>query len=365
MVCVKCGKPGEFELGRRQCKECRKAIYRDYYLKNKGRRLNYRKSRRGQLQDKHRESLRVKKARYHSDIDQIKSTTCVDCGVPYPPYVMDFDHRDPRTKRHDVSYMVNRGNSPWSEILKEIAKCDVVCVCCHRMRTWNPKDTSDPRRKLIVQLKSVPCADCSGNFHPYQMDFDHVRGVKLRAVPLMKTLGGILSEAAKCDIVCANCHRERTSSNPRGKKRLAQVDRPTPADPLWYTFVGKLSDLEIAAKFGVSVTSVWKYRKGLGILSVKVQNRVPFPLPHLLGVVSDRELAAQAGISSARVGWYRRKSGVGKYKVDSPTPKPWHELAGKLTDREVADRFRIARVSVTTYRKKAGIPSSRSFRSYG
>lgn len=45
------------------------------------------------------------------------------------------------------------------------------------------------------------------------MDFDHVRGDKISNISDMMGCFGwdaIEQEIAKCDIVCANCHRERT-----------------------------------------------------------------------------------------------------------------------------------------------------------
>ena len=52
--------------------------------------------------------------------------------------------------------------------------------------------------------------DCDGTFPPYVMDFDHVRGEKLYNVGEMGThsLEGIIDEISKCDLICANCHRE-------------------------------------------------------------------------------------------------------------------------------------------------------------
>lgn len=29
----------------------------------------------------------------------------------------------------------------WSEVLEEVAKCDLVCSVCHRVRTENRKDS--------------------------------------------------------------------------------------------------------------------------------------------------------------------------------------------------------------------------------
>jgi hypothetical protein len=66
-------------------------------------------------------------------------------------------------------------------------------------------------------LKSVPCQDCEGWFDPICMDFDHRPGEhKVMSIADMFARAGkmpkcvILEEVAKCDIVCANCHRLRT-----------------------------------------------------------------------------------------------------------------------------------------------------------
>jgi len=46
---------------------------------------------------------------------------------------MDFDHVRGE-KVLSISAMVHKGFS-WESILAEIAKCDVVCSNCHRIRT--------------------------------------------------------------------------------------------------------------------------------------------------------------------------------------------------------------------------------------
>jgi len=68
--------------------------------------------------------------------------------------------------------------------------------------------------KYLRTLKeNSPCADC-GSYYPYYvMDFDHVRGKKhANVMELVPTLSRkkIDEEVAKCEIVCSNCHRERT-----------------------------------------------------------------------------------------------------------------------------------------------------------
>jgi len=64
-------------------------------------------------------------------------------------------------------------------------------------------------REFRDQLKNKPCHDCGQKYPPYVMDFDH-RENKKRLVSKMGTFKGMLAEAAKCDVVCANCHRIRT-----------------------------------------------------------------------------------------------------------------------------------------------------------
>lgn len=61
-----------------------------------------------------------------------KDQPCADCGIQYPPCVMEFDH-----VRGTKSFNIG-GNSSWlshQKLLKEIEKCDVVCANCHAMRT--------------------------------------------------------------------------------------------------------------------------------------------------------------------------------------------------------------------------------------
>lgn len=58
----------------------------------------------------------------------------MDCGESYPYYVMDFDHREGEHKVQIVSILANRGTL--KQVREEIAKCDVVCSNCHRIRTF-------------------------------------------------------------------------------------------------------------------------------------------------------------------------------------------------------------------------------------
>lgn len=67
-------------------------------------------------------------------LDEIKDVPCMDCGIKYPPFVMDFDHRDPTQKVDGLARLVRSGSM--RKMLAEVEKCDVVCSNCHRIRTF-------------------------------------------------------------------------------------------------------------------------------------------------------------------------------------------------------------------------------------
>ena len=76
---------------------------------------------------------RTKRRRQATILDRCRAVPCSDCGERYPPCAMDFDHRDPSTKRAAVTRMIGRAGT--QRLLDEIAKCDIVCANCHRLRT--------------------------------------------------------------------------------------------------------------------------------------------------------------------------------------------------------------------------------------
>lgn len=72
----------------------------------------------------------------------------------------------------------------------------------------------DKHRRLLAELKGVPCADCGNRYPPYVMDFHHITGKKLFNVGEYLNNGvstkKLLAEIAKCVVICSNCHRIRT-----------------------------------------------------------------------------------------------------------------------------------------------------------
>lgn len=75
--------------------------------------------------------------------------------------------------------------------------------------------------EYVASLKSLPCADCGRCYPPEVMDFDHVRGEKDRDISVLRWRVGAVrleAEISKCEVVCANCQRER-SYGPNGLKK--------------------------------------------------------------------------------------------------------------------------------------------------
>jgi hypothetical protein len=94
--------------------------------------------------------------------------------------------------------------------------------------------------EIVRQAKSKPCMDCGNEYPTWVMDLDHRNPKeKVLAVATAVTWGWSIqrlqSEIAKCDVVCSNCHRDRTH-----KQRVDGIfrKRATPVDddsilPLW------------------------------------------------------------------------------------------------------------------------------------
>lgn len=69
---------------------------------------------------------------------------------------------------------------------------------------------NDRQAWLNIQ-KSKPCFDCGIQYAPYIMQFDHRDPLtKTGRVSATRTINWLTEEMKKCDIVCANCHAERT-----------------------------------------------------------------------------------------------------------------------------------------------------------
>jgi hypothetical protein len=74
---------------------------------------------------------------------------CTDCSLYYPSCVMDFDHRPGEVKLYEPNGLKNTMN--WRKVFAELAKCDLVCSNCHRIRTHARRGA-----KSMQTLNSLP-----------------------------------------------------------------------------------------------------------------------------------------------------------------------------------------------------------------
>lgn len=71
-------------------------------------------------------------------------------------------------------------------------------------------------REWLTDIKNkTPCTDCKIQYPSYVTDFDHIpeKGKKIKNISQLLNSGSfkkVQEEIAKCELVCANCHRART-----------------------------------------------------------------------------------------------------------------------------------------------------------
>ena len=98
------------------------------------------------MTSKHQIKKKITLKKIRNMLIELKSVPCVDCGISYHWYVMDFDHRR-GIKEFEISVLSKKAMSH-KRIMAEVAKCDVVCANCHRVRTYR-----DTLNKLTVDVK--------------------------------------------------------------------------------------------------------------------------------------------------------------------------------------------------------------------
>ena len=103
-------------------------------------RLKYRNKNKKYYADYQKKNLAERRAL----IDALKSKPCMDCGGSFQPVCMDFDHRQGTAKVDGVSKLIL---CSLERLQEEIAKCDLVCSNCHRIRTKNRPYTNRRRTK--------------------------------------------------------------------------------------------------------------------------------------------------------------------------------------------------------------------------
>ena len=151
ILCRECNleKLPEEMLNSTRCRDCwnayrrkRRAEYKEKHGEPESRRYN----------QAHREDYARTHAKKEQElrefVDELRKAPCTDCGKTYPPVCMDFDHVTGDKTMGICKMIYNRVSK--ERLLTEIAKCELVCANCHRIRTHNSERSRpwyDARRK--------------------------------------------------------------------------------------------------------------------------------------------------------------------------------------------------------------------------
>jgi len=111
-----------------ECRECGKIRSKQYYENNKTKMLI-------QISKSNNKKREEYKSKFY---DILSKSFCIDCGNNNP-LVLEFDHINSNEKVSGISKMIHDGYS-WSNILKEIDKCECRCANCHRIKTAIEQD---------------------------------------------------------------------------------------------------------------------------------------------------------------------------------------------------------------------------------
>jgi hypothetical protein len=149
---------------------------------------------------------------------------CLDCGYNKNSAAISFHHLDPSEKLFNIN--VNRfSNINDDKLDQELEKCEMLCMNCHMERESPNLEFDNPRVKhfstttgLQRKIKLINefgkgCIKCGYNKNYRSLTFHHRDPVTKNYTLDMnicqcKSIEDLRLEAAKCDILCSNCHME-------------------------------------------------------------------------------------------------------------------------------------------------------------
>lgn len=131
--------------------------------------------------------------------------TCTRCNLTLP--ISNFSFRD-KTNNKYQSWCKKCHKSRYSEWYNktEAGKAHA------KKNLQRNRDAKLKYKEITDKAKDTPCADCDIKYPPYVMDFDHLRDklFNISASCGKRSIKQLKEEILKCEVVCANCHRERT-----------------------------------------------------------------------------------------------------------------------------------------------------------
>jgi hypothetical protein len=98
---------------------------------------------------------------------------------------------------------------------------------CKRNNALKAARVAEAQAFVLDHLREHPCVDC-GEPDPIVLEFDHLGAKRADVSTLVRRgiqLRILATEIARCDVVCASCHRRRTAR--RGRWRRLETDAST------------------------------------------------------------------------------------------------------------------------------------------
>lgn len=157
----------------------------------------------------------------YKKIYAIIGTSCSICGYDKCSNALEFHHINPFEKEYTIAQILNRNIN---FIKQELDKCILICANCHRQLHENDiglytvltkqqlkaKENYEMRKSFIMQFKTK-CKNCGYNNSKAALEFHH-RNPETKLFQISEShfrkLDLIKAEIDKCDVLCANCHRE-------------------------------------------------------------------------------------------------------------------------------------------------------------
>lgn len=88
------------------------------------------------------------------------------------------------------------------------------------------------KREYLHEIKKRPCVDCGKSFPFYCMDLDHRemdgKGGNISDMVIGAGWNRFVEEVAKCDTVCAICHRIRTWKQKQDRNDWGSINKHVP-----------------------------------------------------------------------------------------------------------------------------------------
>lgn len=109
---------------------------------------------------------------------------CNECGYAKDLAALDFDHIDPSTKEHSMARLFGLAVAKDGDLLvllREAAKCRVLCSNCHRGKTATTRTSREGAKKLNGYKKCIYDGYAENEVlpNPY-WDWDESRGEWVR-----------------------------------------------------------------------------------------------------------------------------------------------------------------------------------------